>query len=48
MESRQSRPRMNMLDADGYEDGEAKIAKRQTRAQIMRPDIWTMLTGVRA
>ena len=28
-----------------YEEGERKVATRQTRA-IMQPDVWTMLTGV--
>ena len=41
--------RMDLLDADGlayiYEEGERKVATRQTRA-IMQPDIWTMSTGV--
>ena len=29
-----------------YEEGEMKVATRQTRAQIMQPDVWTMSTGV--
>ena len=47
---------MDLLDADRetvyllnslsiYEEGERKVATRQTRA-IMQPDVWTMSTGV--
>ena len=40
--------RINILDADWYiyEEGERKVATRQSRAQIMQPDVWTMSTGV--
>ena len=40
--------RIDILGADWYiyEEGERKVATRQSRAQIMQPDVWTMSTGV--
>ena len=39
---------MDLLGADWYiyEEGERKVATRQSRAQIMQLDVWTMSTGV--